>query len=189
MGASDNHKMLCDLGAVFCRTVWQCWPVAIEPQGLTARNYDVLAIQSSPRSIIGLEIKVSREDFIAGIKKGHFDKSNYISELWLVYPGNFKIQELPDYVGILKVNKIPRCKYHFDLKTVCDPNCNNKKSIFLSVVREAKYMHDDNLRHQLFNQYTPKWLWKIATSNSTKVIHQIEYNLLGEIEINETENS
>lgn len=187
MGTSNNHKILSEIGALYCRENWNCWCVAIEPQGLTNRNYDVLAIQSSPRSIIAMEVKVDRQDFLAGIKKGHFEQSQYITELWLVYTGQFEIKELPAHVGILKAKRNPVCKVHHDLKTVCDHTCKRRRNIFLTEVRPAKYWHSKDDRNLCFSTYVPKWLWKISTSLTTRTLHGIEYNLIGDIE-NEKSN-
>jgi len=181
MSVSNNHKILSEIGALYCRENWNCWPVAIEPQGLTNRNYDVLAIQSSPKSIVAMEVKVDRQDFLAGIKKGHFEQSQYITELWLVYTGQFEIKELPAHVGILKVKGSPVCKVHHDLKTVCDHTCKRLRNIFLTEVRPARYWHSKEDRSLCFSTYTPKWLWKIATANSTRMLHHIEYNLIGDV--------
>lgn len=182
MATSDNHHIVADIAAVYCRENWQCWPVAIEPQGLTNRNYDVLAIKSSPQSIVGIEVKVSRPDFLAGMKKGHFEKTNYINELWLAYPGGFEINELPSHVGILKIRKTPVCKIHNDLKTICPSSCQNLKPLFLTEVRPAKYMQSDSKeRMKYFSKYTPQWLWKIAQRNTTRIINEIMFNLIDDV--------
>lgn len=176
--ASSNHRILAELGALFCRVRWSIWPVAVEPVGLTKRNYDVIGLKSSPRAIVAMEVKVSRSDFLAGIRKGHFDKDSHITELWLIYPGGFNIGELPHHVGIIKPRPKPICEYHEQLRQLCDERCKKKKNIFLQIIREAQDYGDKDYVRRSFSEFAPKWLWKIAVSNSTKTVRMIESNVV-----------
>ena len=175
---SSNHRILAELSALYCRVKWSVWPVGVEPVGLTKRNYDVVGLKSSPRAIVAMEVKVSRQDYLAGIRKGHFDKDNHVTELWLVYPGSFRISELPHHVGIIKPRPSPICAYHEQKGEICTEKCDKKKNVFLQIVRQAQPFGDQNYTRSTFSHYAAKWLWKIATSNTTKLLGYIEANVV-----------
>lgn len=179
MTVSNEHRIMCELALLFCREYWLMWPAAIEPIGFNGRNYDVLGIKSKPRDIVAIEVKASRSDFMSGIKKGQFNKSNYITELWLVYDGTFEIQELPSHVGILRLIETPICLPHAIAKRhLCDAECKNKKTIYFSIDRKAKQIHDNSTKFGVIGKYEKEWLWKLATSNSTRLLNNIKANLI-----------
>jgi len=71
--------------------------------------------------LVGLEVKRSRSDFLAGIKKGQFEKYNeYLMGLYLVtFPDICKRSEVPDNVGLIHIMRkrhtdepIAFCKKH-----------------------------------------------------------------------------
>lgn len=175
-GPSENHRMLAELAMLYCRVKWSIWPCAVEAVGLDKRNYDAIGLRSSPRGILGFEVKVTRGDFKKGLTKGHFNKNPYITELWLVYPGTFSVAELPDYVGVLKPRSKPICIHHEREGRICNEKCPRKKNVFLEVVRDSKCFGDKTYERDTFAKYAAQWAWKIATSNATKFINLIEAN-------------
>jgi hypothetical protein len=181
---SNTHRALTEAAALYCRFAWQCWPVAIEATGLADRNYDAVAIKTSPRSIVVFETKKSRKDFLSGLKAGQFNKSPYATEMWFVYPGNFDIPELPSYIGIMSPRNNPICDFHekTNKQHLCSENCKFPKTIFLKIERPARMFWDKDLTRKYWHLYTPKWLWRIAVSNTTKYINIIAANIVPDIE-------
>jgi len=177
---SDNHKVLTELAALYCRARWYLWPIAIESVGPGKRNLDVIAIRSKhPQGIVGLEAKATYDDFKKGIKKGQFKPSQYITEMWLVYPGNFPVNELPREIGILRTRSSPICVEHDfqNAPNLCiEGKCKRKKNIFLFVERPAKSFWDRVDQSRIYQAHREDWLWSIATSNASKLIGYIEAN-------------
>ncbi len=171
--------MLCELAALYLRAKWYICPIGIENAGLDKRNYDVTGICSKkPQKIIAVESKASYDDFKGGIKKGQFNPSQYITELWLAYAGNFDPSELPKNVGILKIRNIPICQLH-DIQNkpnACGPKCKNKKNIFYMIERQAISWWEPKEQYKIYMTQRNAWLWSIAVSNSTKLINSIEAN-------------
>lgn len=178
---SSDHRILAELSAIYCREKWGTWPVAIEPVGIDGkRNYDVLAIRTKDKqAIVGLEVKVNKYDLTSGIKKGQFNITNEVTEMWLVIPQEIRIpKELPVHVGILRLLSKPRCLIH-DLKnTNCTDRCSHKKSIYFYEEKQPEQFLSKKEIHENWNYYLNKWLWKIATSNATKYLNIIEANLI-----------
>jgi hypothetical protein len=177
---SSTHRALTEAAVLYCRFVYNCWPVGSEAVGLTNRNYDAIAIRSSPRGLVAFETKKSRKDFLSGIQSGQFNKSPYITELWLVTPGTFDISEAPHYLGLMSPRHFPICDLHekTQKQQYCDEKCKRPKTIFLKIDRLPRPLWDKDLTSKYWNLYTTKWLWRIAVSNSTKYINIIAANMV-----------
>lgn len=181
---SSTHRALTEAAALYSRFVMGMWPISIECVGLANRNYDAVGIRSSPRGIVAFETKKSRKDFLSGIKSGQFNKSPYITELWLVTPGNFDVSEAPDYLGIMSPRHFPICEMHEKLNKQqnCDSRCKRPKTIFLKVDKQPRQLWDKDLTSKYWHLYTTKWLWRIAVSNSTKYINIIAANMVPNVQ-------
>ncbi|MBE7466722.1 MAG: hypothetical protein HS116_24905 [Planctomycetes bacterium] len=59
--------------------------------------------------VVGVEVKVSRADFLRGLKEGQYERyAKALSGLYIAGPrGVFSTKEIPDYIGILTVYKPP----------------------------------------------------------------------------------
>lgn len=179
MSISPQHRTLSQLAALYCRRKWLSNYVAIEPLGPNGRNYDIFCIKKKSMDLAGLEVKISRSDFLKGIKKGQFKDSLDVTETWLVYTGDFSIKELPLHCGILAVKFEPSCTKHED---ICPTDCSENKTIYFKEVRKAR---SKEKKQDIFRAKCNVWMKYIAMKNSTDMIQHIEYNLY---QMNETES-
>jgi hypothetical protein len=180
MAVGSNHRMLVELAALYLRTKFYIWPVAVEPNGFEGRNYDCVGLQSkAPQSIIAIEAKSSYEDLMRGLKKKQFDPSKHITHLYLAYQGGFDTSSLPKNIGILKVRNMPICQLHDlrDSPNECGDKCKNKKNIFYFIERPAISWWDKKEQKSIYTTRKNDWLWAIATSNTTKLVNIIEANV------------
>jgi len=165
-----EHDSLEYVTLLFCREVWDCPIVGLEPQG-PGRYHDVVAIRTGKFSgfkpgIIAFEIKATRNDFVMGIKKKQFSLTKYIHEMWLVYSGDFDISELPQHVGILVPKRIPICKDHYYAKNEndCVADCNNRKLVYLDVQKRARY---NPISADMIWKHKYDWTWAISRKSTT----------------------
>ena len=176
MSPSMSHVMLTDVAALYCRLVWNSWAVGIEPLAPGPIRYDVVAFRGKPRACItGVEIKATRSDFLAGLRRGQFDTSKYVHEIWLAYNGDFEIEELPSHCGILCMKDEPVCQKHifFD---VCPEDCEEPKRIFYDEIRKARRMNNGKASAKIWEEYARDWTWHIATKGSTDNMNRIAAN-------------
>lgn len=178
MTASPEHTAITQLAALYCREMWLCWAIGLEPKGVGRFNYDVVAIRGKPRAgVVVIETKVHRSDFLAGLKRGQFNESPYVHEIWLAYNGDFSIDELPEHCGILELRPHPVCPAHalfFGRK--CPDGCKNTKTIYFDYKRKAKRLHKGEGSRKIWKEYVDKWIWHIATKGATDNINRIAAN-------------
>lgn len=180
MAVSNEHRILTELAALYCKEMWELWAIAIEPKD--TKIFDVVALRTSkPRAIITIEIKVSRADFLSGINRGQFSMFNKVTEMWLAYPGNFPITELPKHVGILKIKEKPVCPNHAVVGTDCPLACKNKKTIYYDVARKPKSNLSKKEIDYIYMAHSKNWIWHMLTKQTTDMIKNISLNVLNEV--------
>lgn len=177
--AGIEHDSLEYVTLLFCREVWDCPIVGLEPQG-PGRFHDVVAMRLGKYSgfnpgIIAFEIKATRNDFLLGIKSKQFSLTKYIHEMWLVYTGDFDISELPKHVGILTPRRIPVCKDHFYSKNEndCIADCDNRKLVHLEIQKRARF---NTLDSKNIWKSKNDWAWAISRKGTTD-----QFNSLGRL--------
>jgi hypothetical protein len=76
--------------------------------GLNVHECDLLIVRPKTGFAIEVEIKISKSDLIADLKKKHNHKSNKIKELWYAVPEELvekALEILPEYTGIYAILK------------------------------------------------------------------------------------
>lgn len=177
MAPSMDHIMLTNLAAVYARVVWNSWAIGIEPLAPGPTRYDVVAIRGKPRAgVSGIEIKATRADFLAGMKRGQFDETKYVHEVWLAYTGDFNIEELPSHCGILVIKDEPVCPRHIFFDR-CPEDCQDPKTIYFEEDRKARIINKGKASAAIWDQHIHEWVWHIATKGATDNINRITANV------------
>lgn len=174
-----EHEALVATTLLFCREVWDCPIVGVEPQG-PGRFHDIVALRLARNrglkpGIVALEIKASRNDFLLGIKNKQFSFTKYIHEMWLVYTGSFNIDELPKHVGILTPKKRPVCLNHSLSKKdeICIATCKEPKLVHFNIVRKAQI---NPLDYKVVWNAKYDWTWAISRKSTTDFFNLISRN-------------